>query len=104
MFVDGDDRCPEVVSPRVEGRSHQETIMQQLTHSVLTPKEREIAALVAEDLSNAQIARRLVITSGTVANHLGHILRALGTRSRVSVAVWSVEQQVYRPPADPGCS
>lgn len=57
----------------------------------LTPREREVAALVAEGLSNAQIARRLVITPGTVANHVAHIMRVLGMENRVQVAVWAVE-------------
>jgi DNA-binding NarL/FixJ family response regulator len=63
--------------------------------TTLTPREREVATLVAEGLSNAQIAERLVLTSGTVANHLAHITRALGVRNRVQVAVWAVEQGLY---------
>jgi DNA-binding NarL/FixJ family response regulator len=59
--------------------------------AALTPREREIAALVAEGLTNAEIAERLTLTPGTVGNHLGHILRTLGVRNRVQVAVWAVE-------------
>ncbi len=58
----------------------------------LTPRERKVAALIAEGLTNAQIARRLTITPGTVANHVEHILRATGVRCRVQVAVWAVRQ------------
>jgi DNA-binding NarL/FixJ family response regulator len=58
----------------------------------LTPREREVAALVAEGLTNAEIARRLTITPGTVANHIEHIMRALRVRGRVHVAVWAVRQ------------
>lgn len=61
--------------------------------SVLTPREREVAALVAEGLSNAEIAERLVLSPGTVANHLAHVMGKLGARSRVHVAVWSVRQE-----------
>lgn len=60
----------------------------------LTPREREVAALIAEGLSNAEIARRLTVTKGTVANHLAHIMRALRVRNRVGVAVWAVEHGV----------
>ena len=60
--------------------------------TALTPREREVAALIAEGLSNAEIAQRLGLSPGTVGNHLGHILRALGARNRVQVAVWAVEQ------------
>ena len=66
----------------------------------LTPREREVAALIAEGLSNAEIADCLLITPGTVANHLTHITRALGVRNRVQLAVWSVEQGLRRPGAD----
>jgi DNA-binding CsgD family transcriptional regulator len=52
----------------------------------LTPREREVASLVAQGLSNNQIARRLVLTSGTVANHIRNILGKLGGRSRVQIA------------------
>lgn len=64
--------------------------------SPLTAREREIAALVAGGLSNAEIAERLVLTPGTVGNHLGHIMRRLGARNRVQVAVWAVEHGLYR--------
>src|SRR5437879_6909556 len=53
----------------------------------LTPREREIAELIAEGLSNERIAERLVLTPGTVANHVAHILDKLGVQSRVQVAV-----------------
>src|SRR3982750_2372597 len=55
--------------------------------SSLTPRELEIAELISEGLSNEQIARRLVLTTGTVANHVAHILAKLGVHSRVQVAV-----------------
>ena len=66
--------------------------MQQQPLTILTPREREVAALVAEGLTNAEIAARLVITPGTVANHLEHIMRSLRLQGRVRVAVWAVEQ------------
>jgi non-specific serine/threonine protein kinase len=54
----------------------------------LTPRELEIANLVAQGLSNLQIAERLVITEGTTQNHLSHILDKLGATSRLQVAAW----------------
>ena len=54
---------------------------------LITPREQEVAALIAQGLSNQQIAERLVLTPGTVANHVANILRKLGARSRVEVAV-----------------
>lgn len=53
----------------------------------LTPREYEIAELIAEGLSNEQIAQRLVLSPGTVANHVGHVLTKLMVESRVQVAV-----------------
>jgi DNA-binding CsgD family transcriptional regulator len=52
----------------------------------LTPRQREVARLVASGLTNQEIAERLVLTPGTVANHVEAILRRLGFRSRAQVA------------------
>jgi len=52
----------------------------------LTPRQREVAGLVASGLTNMEIAERLVLTPGTVANHVEGILRRLGFRSRTQVA------------------
>jgi DNA-binding NarL/FixJ family response regulator len=60
--------------------------------SRLTARQREIAALIADGLTNRQIARRLVLTEGTVANHVRAMLIRLGVRSRAQVAVWHVER------------
>jgi non-specific serine/threonine protein kinase len=54
----------------------------------LTTRERQIAALVAEGLSNREIAERLVISSRTVDAHVQHILAKLGFGSRVQIATW----------------
>ena len=57
----------------------------------LSPREREVARLVAQGLTNRQIAEALTITEGTAINHLTHILNKLGFRSRSQVAAWVVE-------------
>jgi len=59
---------------------------------ILTPRQQEVAALVAEGLTNEEIAFRLVLAPGTVANHVGSILERLGLRSRSQVAVWAAER------------
>jgi non-specific serine/threonine protein kinase len=51
-----------------------------------------VAALIARGLTNRQIAEHLVITEGTAANHVVHILNKLGYSSRAQVAVWAAEQ------------
>jgi non-specific serine/threonine protein kinase len=53
---------------------------------VLTPREREVAALVAQGLTNRSIATRLVVSKRTVDAHVEHILGKLGFNSRVQVA------------------
>jgi DNA-binding NarL/FixJ family response regulator len=59
---------------------------------VLTTREREIASLIADGLSNHDIAERLVISDGTVEVHVKHILGKLGFRSRTQVAGWFARQ------------
>ena len=67
---------------------------------MLTRRQREVAALIAEGVSNAQIAERLVLTPGTVANHMEHILRRLGVQTRTHVATWAHAHGLYRPGED----
>ncbi|MFN8526650.1 MAG: tetratricopeptide repeat protein [Chloroflexota bacterium] len=55
----------------------------------VTPREREVAILIARGLTNRQIAETLVITEGTAANHVVHILNKLGFSSRAQVASWA---------------
>lgn len=55
----------------------------------LTPRQRQIAALIAQGHSNAEIARQLVLVPGTVANHVEQILTRLGFRNRTQVAAWA---------------
>ena len=53
----------------------------------LTPRELEIAGLVAEGLSNAQISARLFLADGTVRNHISMILEKTGLEHRTQIAV-----------------
>jgi DNA-binding CsgD family transcriptional regulator len=58
------------------------------TGSALTAREREVARLVGEGLTNRQIARTLAISEWTVVNHMRQIMRKLRFTSRVQVAKW----------------
>jgi predicted ATPase/DNA-binding CsgD family transcriptional regulator len=60
------------------------------TDSALTPREREVAVLLARGLSNPQIAAELVISSRTAQRHVENILGKLGFGSRAQVAAWAV--------------
>jgi DNA-binding NarL/FixJ family response regulator len=53
----------------------------------LTAREQEVARLVRRGYTNRQIADELVLTVGSVANHVAHILRKLECSSRVQVAI-----------------
>src|SRR5262249_25608851 len=55
--------------------------------------EQGVAALVAEGLSNREIAHRLSIAERTAEGHVQHIMNKLGFRSRAQIAVWSVENR-----------
>ena len=58
----------------------------------LSRREQEVAALVAEGLTNRAIADRLFISERTVDGHLEHIREKLGVNSRAQVAVWYAAQ------------
>ncbi len=60
--------------------------------SNLSRREREIAALVAEGLTNRAIAARMFLSERTVDSHLEHIREKLGVSSRAQVATWFVAQ------------
>ena len=65
--------------------------------AVLTPRQREIAVLVADGLTNNQIAERMMLAPKTVRNYVGHILRRLSFASRTQVAVWAAASGLYPP-------
>jgi non-specific serine/threonine protein kinase len=56
--------------------------------SQLSPREREVATLVAQGHTNQQIAARLIFSEATAAKHVEHILGKLGFTSRVQIATW----------------
>ena len=65
----------------------------QADKKVLTVRENSVLSLIADGLSNKQIARQLGISDGTVKVHVKHLLKKLNVRSRVEAAVWLLMQQ-----------
>jgi len=62
----------------------------------LTPRERQIVALVGFGLRNREIAEKLFISERTVDGHLEHIREKLGVHTRSEVAVWATTQGLVR--------
>ncbi|MFC0112119.1 response regulator transcription factor [Kibdelosporangium aridum] len=62
----------------------------------LTRRERQVAELVAQGLSNKDIAARLVVAQRTAEGHVERILTKLGFTTRTQLAVWVNEQRETR--------
>jgi two-component system nitrate/nitrite response regulator NarL len=62
----------------------------------LSPREREILALIAKGASNKEAARELGVAESTVKIHVQHILRKLNLSTRVQAAVYAAEQGLGR--------
>lgn len=58
----------------------------------LSPREREVAELVAQGLTNREIAEHLVLSERTAANHVQHVLTKLGFARRSEIAAWIARQ------------
>jgi DNA-binding NarL/FixJ family response regulator len=63
----------------------------------LSDRELGVVRLVAEGLSNAELAARLYLSEATVKSHIARILAKLGLRDRVQVAVYAYEHGIVRP-------
>jgi DNA-binding CsgD family transcriptional regulator len=64
----------------------------RLTYDGLTAREREVAVLIAQGLSNRALADALVVSERTIAKHVENILSKLHFTSRAQIAAWAVEK------------
>jgi len=64
---------------------------------VLTPREREVLALIGAGLSNAEIADELVLGEGTVKTHVGHVFAKLALRDRAAAIVFAFDHGLVAP-------
>jgi DNA-binding NarL/FixJ family response regulator len=67
------------------------------TLAELTSREREVMALVAEGLTNAEIGERLFMSPATARTHVSRILTKLGARDRTQLVVMAYESGLVRP-------
>ena len=80
------DATPDLGEPLVVLRVPAEPPQLAATLQGLTPREREVATLIAHGLSNKEIAVRLGITLGTVKHYVHQMLEKTGLHSRVAIA------------------
>jgi DNA-binding NarL/FixJ family response regulator len=103
LLKDADaDEVASAIRAATAGRMHLDPVVARLlADSVrrprkaehnLTPREREVLALVADGASNRQIATSLVVSERTARTHVSAILAKLGLVSRTQAALWAVRE------------
>lgn len=86
-----DHVAPLLRQPTPEQHAHAEAVAR------LTVREREVFGLIAQGLSNPEIAAKLYLSEATVKTHVGHILAKLEARDRVQAVVMAYETGIVRP-------
>ena len=64
---------------------------------ILTPRELQITRLIADNLTNKQIATRLLLSERTVETHITNILNKLRLNSRIQITRWAADATVPGP-------
>jgi DNA-binding NarL/FixJ family response regulator len=80
------------------GRSHsgRRVFIKPETAPLLTPREREILAMLVEGLSGPEIAAALTIALPTVRTHIGNLMNKLGVHSRLQAATYAIKHGLVR--------
>lgn len=89
-----DDALTKRVLREVVDRRQTQPVSAGRATELLTPRELDIVLLLAQGMSNDEIARALVLEQSTVKSHLARILPKLGVRSRLQAAVWAYQNKV----------
>jgi DNA-binding NarL/FixJ family response regulator len=92
---------PAITRTVIEAFASKPTTRRELAAKLadLTSREREVFRLVARGLSNAEIARELVVSDGTVKTHVAHLLLKLDLRDRVQAVIYAYESGEVQPGA-----
>ena len=64
--------------------------------SLLTPRERQVAVLIADGFTNRQIASELIVAESTAERHVANIMNKLAVNTRAQVAAWAAEHKLSR--------
>ncbi|MCP1415415.1 LuxR C-terminal-related transcriptional regulator, partial [Paenarthrobacter sp. A20] len=88
----------QAIAYAIDGPEVRSAIESRPDIGVLSPRERQVAQLVTEGLSNRQIAERLVVSPRTVDGHIERILAKLEFSSRAQIAAWVASSGL--PPVD----
>jgi DNA-binding NarL/FixJ family response regulator len=78
--------------PKEKAVSARRTTAEQ--YSGLTERERDVAALIGQGKSNAEIADLLVVSKRTVETYVSNVLSKLGVPSRHQIALWARDKQL----------
>ena len=100
VIAAGDALLAPTVTRRLIGefaRQRPHTEARSATLAALTPRETQVLRLVAEGLSNSEIAARLVVTEETVKTHVSRVLSKLGLRDRTQAVVTAYESGLVVP-------